>query len=295
MPLCNLNEILPDAVNKKYGILATVLFNFEFAETAVRAAEEKKSPVIVMFSDPLMEKFDYFDFNKLIKPIIFLAMDSSVPVVLHLDHGRNLKNIHHFIKSGLTSVMVSKTNISLEEDIKVTKEVTNIAHSYNVTVEGEVGEMLGEGGLESSEKHKSRNEQIRDGFTKVEDAVKFVEATNVDALSISVGTAHGFFNENPDIDFSLIKKIKDGVKIPLVIHGASGLTTEQYKKVINCGVVKLNYLTGLIEEARKKVLEIVKKSNDFSYIEMNYKVAEAVKEKVKSLIDIFGSAGRIRS
>lgn len=295
MPLCNLNEVLPDAVNKKYGVLATVLFNFEFAEIAVKAAEEKKSPIIVMFSDPLMEKFDYFDFNKLIKPITILARDSSVPVVLHLDHGRNLKNIHYFIKSGITSVMVSKTNISLEEDIKAAKEVTDIAHSFDVTVEGEVGEMLGEGGLESSAKHKSRNDQIRAGFTKVKDAVKFVESTNVDALSISVGTAHGFFNENPDIDLSLIKKIRDAVKIPLVIHGASGLTTEQYKKVIDCGVVKLNYLTGLIEEARKKVLEIVKKSNDFSYIEMNFEVSEAVKNKVKSLMDVFGSAGRIRS
>lgn len=295
MPLCNLNEILPDAVNKKYGVLATVLFNFEFAEIAVKAAEEKKSPIIIMFSDPLMEKFDYFDFNKLIKPIIILAGDSSVPVVLHLDHGRNLKNIHYFIKSGITSVMVSKTNMSLKEDITVAKEVTNIAHSFNVTVEGEVGEMLGEGGLESSEKNKSRNEQIRSGFTKVDDAVKFVESTRVDALSISVGTAHGFFNENPDIDLSLIKKIRDAVKIPLVIHGASGLTTEQYKKVIDCGVAKLNYLTGLIEEARKKVLEVVKKSNDFSYIEMNFEVSEAIKNKVKSLMDIFGSAGRIKS
>ena len=290
MSLCNMNEILHDATDKKYGVLATVLFNFDFADAVIRAAEEKKSPIILMFSDPLLEKYDYLDFKKLIKPIIILAQDSSVPVVLHLDHGKNLKNIINFIKSGLTSVMISKTNISLEEDIKIAKEVTNIAHSINVTVEGEVGEILGEGGLESSVKHISRNEQIRDGFTKVEDAVKFVEETNVDALAISVGTVHGFFNQKPDIDFDLIKKIKDAVKIPLVIHGASGLTIEQYKKAIDSGVVKLNYLTGLIEEAKKKVQEIVRKSYDFSYIEMNYEVSKAVKEKVKNLIDIFGSA-----
>ncbi len=290
MSLCNLNEILPDATNKKYGILATVLINFDFADAVIRAAEEKKSPVILMFSEPLLEKYEYEDFEKLIKPVIVLSKDSDVPVVLHLDHGKNLKNIVHFIKSGLTSVMISKSSISFNEDIKTAKEVTNIAHSMNVTVEGEVGEMLGEGGVESSKKYKSRNEQIRDGFTKVEDAVKFVKETNVDALSISVGTAHGFFNQKPDIDFNLIKKIRDAVNIPLVIHGASGLNIEQYKKAIESGVVKLNYLTGLIEEAKKKVQEIVGKSNDFSYIDMNYEVNKAVKERVKSLIDIFGSA-----
>ena len=290
MSLCNLNEILPDATTKKYGVLATVLFNFDFADAVIRAAEEKKSPIILMFSEPLLEKYDDLNFEKLIKPIKFLAQDSSVSVVLHLDHGRNLKKIINFIKSGLTSVMVSKTLISFEEDIKIAKEVTNIAHSFNVTVEGEVGEMLGEGGVESSKKYKSRNEQIRDGFTRVEDAMKFVKETNVDALSISVGTAHGFFNQKPDIDFDLIKKIKDAVNIPLVMHGASGLTIEQYKKAIGNGVVKLNYLTGLIEEAKKKVQEIVRKNDDFNYIEMNYEVSKAFKEKVKNLIDIFGSA-----
>ena len=288
MSLCNLNEILVDATNKKYGVLATVLFSFDFADSVIRAAEEKKSPIILMFSEPLLEKYGYENFDKLVKPVIILAQNSSIPVVLHLDHGKNLKNIAHFIKSGLTSVMISKTLISFEEDIKIAKEVTNIAHSINVTVEGEVGEMLGEGGLESNKRHKNRNEQIRDGFTKVIDAVRFVKETNVDALSISVGTAHGFFDRKPDIDFDLIKKIKDAVNIPLVIHGASGLTIEQYKKVIDSGVVKLNYLTGLIEEAKKKVQEIVKKSDGFSYIEMNYEVSEAVKEKVKNLIDIFG-------
>lgn len=292
MPLCNLNEILPDAVNKKYAVLATVLINFDFAEAVIRAAEEKNSPVIVMFSEPLMEKFNYFDFNKLIKPIIILAGDSSVPVVLHLDHGKKPGCINYFIKSGLTSVMISKTGKSLEEDIKVAREITNMAHSFNVTVEGEVGEMPGEGGLESSQKYKNKNEKIRDGLTKVEDAVKFVESTGVDALSVSVGTAHGFFSDVPFIDFELIKKLKDAIKIPLVIHGASGLNTGQYKKIIDCGVSKLNYLTGLIEEARKIVLKMVTISNNFSYIEMNYEIGEAVKEKVKNLMDIFGSTNR---
>jgi len=286
--LCNLNEILPDAMDKKYGVLSTVLFNFDFADAVVRAAEEKKSPIILMFSEPLLEKYGYEEFEKLIKPIIVLAKDSSVPVVLHLDHGKNLKNIIHFLKSGLTSVMISKTFKSFEDDIKIAKEVVNIAHSMDATVEGEVGEMLGEGGMESSKKNKSGIKEIKEGFTKVEDAIRFVGETNVDALSIAVGTAHGFFNQKPEIDYELIKKIRDAVNIPLVIHGASGLTTKQYKKVIESGVVKLNYLTGLIEEAKKKVKEIVKNNSDFSYIDLHYELSKAIKEKVKSLIDCIG-------
>ena len=285
MSLCNLNEILPEAVAKGYGVLATVLFNFDFADAVVRAAEEKKSPVILMFSEPLLEKYGYKEFDKLINPVRILVQEARVPVVLHLDHGKNLKNIIHFMKSGLTSVMISQTFRSFEEDIKVAREVTEIAHSMNITVEGEVGKMPGEGGLESSMKNKSSIEQIREGFTKVEEAVKFVEETNVDVLSISVGTAHGFFDKKPELDFDLIRKIKDAVKIPLVIHGASGLENEQYKGAIRNGVVKFNYLTGLIEEAKDKVRKIVENSDDFSYIDLHFEVSRAFIEKVKSLID----------
>jgi fructose-bisphosphate aldolase class II len=283
--LCNLNEILPEAVAKGYGVLATVLFNFDFADAVVRAAEEKKSPVILMFSEPLLEKYGYKEFDKLINPVRILVQEARVPVVLHLDHGKNLKNIIHFMKSGLTSVMISQTFRSFEEDIKVAREVTEIAHSMNITVEGEVGKMPGEGGLESSMKNKSSIEQIREGFTKVEEAVRFVEETNVDVLSISVGTAHGFFDKKPELDFDLIRKIKDAVKIPLVIHGASGLENEQYKGAIRNGVVKFNYLTGLIEEAKDKVRKIVENSDDFSYIDLHFEVSRAFIEKVKSLID----------
>lgn len=285
MSLCNLNEILPEAVAKGYGVLATVLFNFDFADAVVRAAEEKKSPVILMFSEPLLEKYGYKEFDKLINPVRILVQEARVPVVLHLDHGKNLKNIIHFMKSGLTSVMISQTFRSFEEDIKVAREVTEIAHSMNITVEGEVGKMPGEGGLESSMKNKSSIEQIREGFTKVEEAVRFVEETNVDVLSISVGTAHGFFDKKPELDFDLIRKIKDAVKIPLVIHGASGLENEQYKVAIRNGVVKFNYLTGLIEEAKDKVRKIVENSDDFSYIDLHFEVSRAFIEKVKSLID----------
>ena len=285
MSLCNLNEILPEAVAKGYGVLATVLFNFDFADAVVRAAEEKKSPVILMFSEPLLEKYGYKEFDKLINPVRILVQEARVPVVLHLDHGKNLKNIIHFMKSGLTSVMISQTFSSFEEDIKVAREVTEIAHSMDITVEGEVGKMPGEGGLESSMKNKSSIEQIREGFTRVEEAARFVEETNVDVLSISVGTVHGFFDRKPELDFDLIRKIKDAVKIPLVIHGASGLENEQYKGAIRNGVVKFNYLTGLIEEAKDKVRKILENSDDFSYIDLHFEVSRAFIEKVKSLID----------
>lgn len=287
MSLCNLNGILPEAVIKKFGVLATVLFNFDFADAVIRAAEEKRSPVILMFSEPLLEKYGYEEFEKLIKPVKILARDACIPVVLHLDHGKNLKNIIHFMESGLTSVMISQTFRSFEEDIKVAKEVVKIAHSMDITVEGEVGKMPGEGGLESSRKNKSTYEQIREGYTRVEDAARFVEETKVDVLSISAGTAHGFFDKKPELDFELINKIKNAVNIPLVIHGASGLGKEQYRGAIENGVVKFNYLTGLIEEAKKKVQEIVKDRDDFSYIDLHFEVSRAFGEKVKSLIDIF--------
>ena len=116
MSLCNLKKVLAKAQKERYGILATVLFNFDFAEAVLSAAEEKRSPVVLMISEPLQNEYPYFNFNRLIRPIIDMSEDSSVPVVLHLDHGQSYESITKYIDSGLTSVMISGLSC-LEENI----------------------------------------------------------------------------------------------------------------------------------------------------------------------------------
>ena len=132
MSLCNLNQVLYKAQKEKYGVLATVLFNFDFTEAVLNAAEERRSPIILMISEPLQRKCSYFNFKRLILPIRNMAEESSVPVVLHLDHGQNYESIIEYIDSGLTSVMISGSG-DLEKNINKAKEITEIAHKYGVT------------------------------------------------------------------------------------------------------------------------------------------------------------------
>ncbi len=291
MSLCNLNQVLHKAQKEKYGVLATVLFNFDFTEAVLSAAEEKRSPVILMISEPLQRKYNYFNFKRLIGPIRDMAEESSIPVVLHLDHGKNYNSIIRYIDSGLTSVMISGSG-DLEKNINRAKEITEIAHRYGITVEGEVGAIEGEGGLEGKADSESKQEDIEKGYTDLEEAKKFVKNTGVDSLAVSIGTSHGFFRSKPKINFTLISGLAREIEVPLVIHGATGLSVSDYKEIIKRGIVKLNYYTGLITEATEEVKRLLNTRDYISFTGLNYKSMQAVNKKAKWLMDVFGSTGK---
>jgi fructose-bisphosphate aldolase class II len=283
--LINLKEILTDAKTKGYAVFATNAFNFDSAEIIIKAAEEKKSPVILMVSEGL---FKYFNFERLIGPLISMSKEAKIPVSVNLDHGENFKIVMRCIKAGVSSVMYDGSALPVDENITIIKEITKTAHSLGISVEGEVGIV---GGFEGNFKHKERDKK-KEHFTKTEDAIRFVKETNVDALAISVGTVHGIFKGRPEIDFTRISNIRDAIETPLVLHGCSGLSDDDLKKVIKNGVAKINYFTDLIVEATKRAKEIVKSGNDFNYIELNYNVMIAVKDMIKMKMDILGSSGK---
>ncbi|GAJ10763.1 unnamed protein product, partial [marine sediment metagenome] len=254
-------------------------------------AEEKRSPVILMISEPLQRKYSYFNFKRLIGPIRDMAEESSVPVVLHLDHGKNYESIIEYIDSGLTSIMISGSG-DLEKNINRAKEITEIAHKYGVTVEGEAGAIEGEGGLEGKAESKSKQEDIEKSYTGLEEGKKFVNNTGVDSLAVSIGTSHGFFKSKPKINFTLISELAREIEVPLVIHGATGLSVNDYKEIIKRGIVKLNYYTGLITEATEEVKRLLNTRDYISFTELNYKSMQAVNKKAKWLMDVFGSASK---
>ncbi|MCX6383514.1 MAG: class II fructose-bisphosphate aldolase [Actinobacteria bacterium] len=312
MALISLKEILSDAKQKKYGVFATNAFSFEMAEVIVEAAEEKNSPVILMMAEDL---FKFLNPERTASAIISMIKDAKVPVVFHLDHGNNFDVAMKCIRWGLSSIMFDGSNLPLKENIKIVKELKRISIPSNISVEAEVGYV---GGLEAREKTEGQegidtndytkvedavrfvNETDVDAlavidtndYTKVEDAVRFVNETGVDALAVAVGTIHGVFRFKPNLDFDRIKEIKDAVETPLVLHGSSGLSDEDFKKAISCGITKINYFTGLVTEAGKKAKEIACGKNDFTYMMLNKSVMEAVKEKIKKKMDLFGSTGK---
>jgi fructose-bisphosphate aldolase class II len=276
MALVSLKEILSDAKQKKYGVFAT--FSFEMAEVIVKAAQENNSPVILMMAEDL---FKFLNPETSISAIISMIKDTKVPVVLHLDHGNNFNVAMKCIRWGFSSIMFDGSNLPLTENIKIVKELKTISAPLNISVEAEVGYV---GGLEAREKTKSHENINTDDYTKVEDAIRFVNETKVDALAIAVGTIHGIFRSKPNLDFDRIREIRDAIDTPLVLHGSSGLADEDFKKAISYGITKINYFTGLVTEANKKAREIAGENNDFTYMMLNKSVMEAVKEKIKKKI-----------
>jgi fructose-bisphosphate aldolase class II len=283
--LINLKDLLADAKRKEYGVMATVAFNFDSAEAVIEAAEEKTSPVILMASEAL---FKYFNFEKLIEPMIEMAKEATVPVTISLDHGKNENLIMRCIETGFPSVMFDGSTLPLDENIRTVKEITKKAHPLGISVEGEVGVVAG---LEGDVAPKDMDPGI-DHLTRPEDAVRFVKETDVDALAISVGTVHGLFAGKFDIDFERLLKIRDAIETPLVLHGCSGLSDRDFKKIIKCGVTKINYYANLLLEATDKAKEIANSGEDFNYMDLNYRVMQVFKNAVKIKMDVFGSSGK---
>ena len=285
MTLVNLNSILRKAKEERYAIIATIAFNFDYVETIIKAAEEKNSPIILQIGEGV---FESFNFDKLAGPMITLAKEAKIPVVVHLDHGKNIKIIMECIRKGFTSVMFDGSELTLNENIRIVKNITSLAHTLDITVEGEVGIV---GGLEGSF-HSDTKESEPDHYTQLKDALKFVEETNVDALAIAVGTVHGVYKSTPKIDFDRILKIKESINTPLVLHGGSGLSDNDFKKVIKNGINKINYVTNLLINAIDKAREFLKSGNCLNYMELNRVAMTEIKESIKVKMDLFGSSGK---
>jgi fructose-bisphosphate aldolase class II len=284
MALYDLKEILSDAKNKKYAVIATVAFNFDSAEAIIKAAEEKRSPVVLLLGEGILK---YFNFDRLISPVISMAEQSEATVVIHLDHCSNYKFILKCIEAGFSSVMFDGSDLPLDVNIRKTREISKISHDSGVSIEGEVGLVKGLEGRDSSDR-----DILTEDYTKVEDAVRFVEETKVDALAIAVGTIHGIFKDKPKIDLNRISEIRDAIEAPLVLHGGSGLTDKIFKEAIRRGITKINYFTDILLEARNKIEQVIKDGTDINFMELNYVSMMAIKDKIKEKMDVFGSSGK---
>ncbi|MFC2159193.1 ketose-bisphosphate aldolase [Actinomycetota bacterium] len=285
MSLISLKELLNDSKQRKYGVFATNAFTFEMAEIIVQAAEERKSPIILMMAEDL---FPFLDPRLIGSSILKMIENSKVPIVFHLDHGNTFDIVLKSMEYGFNSVMYDGSNLPLDKNIRAIKELKKKAESLQISVEGEVGLVKG---LESKVQNIDEQKISANDFTKIEDAVKFVSETNVDALAVAVGTIHGKFRFNPQIDFERIKKLKDALEVPLVLHGSSGLSDDDFRKVIKNGITKINYFTGLVDIATKETKRIVLKK-DFSYLHLNNKVMKSIKKEIMRMLDVFESTGK---
>lgn len=283
--LVNLNDILISARNNKYAVGLFNTVNFEMARGVLAAAEALKSPVIIGTAEILLP---YGPLEELSEYLIPMAKKVKVPVVVHYDHGLTFEKCMEALKLGFTSIMYDCSTDTYEENVRKVKELTAVAHCFGATVEGELGHV---GDNEGSAEGESLIEDPSLFYTDPTQAKDYVEHTNIDALAIAVGTAHGAYKMKPKLDFERIATIRNSVNIPLVLHGGSGLSDEDFRRSIEEGISKINIFTDINLAAANAVKTAFVDGKNCMTDIIPYQVA-AIKEATEAKMKLFGSHNR---
>jgi len=212
--------------------------------------------------------------------------NTDIPVALHLDHGSSFEKAMECIRRGYSSVMIDGSKYPFEENIAMTKKVVEAAHSVGVSVEAELGKL---GGTEDDHTVEEREAT----FTDPDEAVEFVERTGIDALAVAIGTAHGVYKGEPNLDFKRLETINNKIDIPLVLHGASGVPDSDVRKAVSFGINKVNVNTAFQQAFTSKVKELFAEDPEL-YDPRKYcgPGRDAIKERVKEKIDVLGSKNK---
>ena len=281
MEFVSLSEILKPAMEKRYAVGAFNIWNAETVQAIVEAAEEEASPVIFITGPMEIPLLKMEPFLQVIKASVKKA---NIPISLHLDHYTDPDFVLQCIHAGFPSVMIDASKLSFEENIRVTSRVVQEAHKKGVSVEGELGR-VGKVGLTMEDGDK---ETISTDPSK---CVEFVERTKVDALAINIGNAHGMYKEAPRLDFELLKKVADLVRVPLVLHGGSSTPVADLKKAVSLGIRKVNVATEMHVAFSDVVYKELKAGNGFIWVSDSLmRVKEAQKAVVRRWIQNLGSS-----
>ena len=283
MPLVSMNEFLPKAKANKFAVGQFNMNNLEFAQAIVDAAIEEKSPFIYGVSEGALK---YMGIEFTVALAEAAAKKSGLPIALHLDHGSSFEVAMKCIRAGFSSVMFDGSHYSLEENIRLTKEVVRAAREMGVSVEGELGTIGGvEDDISVDEEHAS--------LAKPEEAIRFYEETGVDCLAIAVGTAHGMYKGEVKIQYDIIKEVTAAIPVPVVLHGGSGVPDEAIRKSIEAGVGKINVNTENQVAATNAIRKVLA-SNDTVYDPRKYltPARDAMVAVVREKIRLFGSSNQ---
>ena len=276
--LVNLNDVLKDAQKRHYAVGLFNTIDTDMLEAVISAAEEMKSPVIVGTAEVLLP---YGELKLIAPAIVEAAKRATVPVVVHYDHGLTFERCMEALKLGFSSVMFDGSAGDSDKNIADTREVVRIAHAMGATVEGEIGH-VGEAA--------NCDNATSDRYTTVKEAKDFLAATGVDALAIAIGTAHGAYKAKPCLDIERLKEIRTNVDTPLVLHGGSGLSDDDFMNTIKEGIAKVNIFTDLCVAGENAIKKAV--FENIGYLEMRNRKVSAIRSAVKEKIILFGSENK---
>lgn len=279
--LVNMNDVLLPAKEKGYGVGFFNAVNVEMARAVIETAEELNAPVMVGTAEVLLPAMEM---ERVAEYLIPMAQKAKVPVCVHYDHGLTKERCKQAIELGFTSIMYDCSMDDYETNIARLKEMTDVCHALNITVEGElghVGDNAGAGKLENPS----------DYFTDPDTALDFVRRTGVDSLAVAVGNAHGDYAFPPKLDFERIRRISQMTDLPLVLHGGSGLSNDDFKQAVSCGICKVNIFTD-IDKAGKAGIEKGLAAGAKTMMGLIPYEIEAMKEVIREKITLFGSLDR---
>jgi fructose-bisphosphate aldolase class II len=285
---------MKDAEEKGYAVGAFNAVTYQSLAAAIEAAEELGVGIILNHAEA---HFPIISLEEIGPVMVDFAKRAKVPVVVNLDHGTTVETCIKAIQLGFNSIMIDASADDYETNVKNTALVTRLAHSVNVEVEAELGHVfLSEIGLSTTvgesldNLEDYTNADTENLYTDPDLAKDFVERTGVDALAIAFGTAHGVYKKKPVLDLDRIKLIKEKVDIPLVMHGGSGLTKEEFQTAIKNGIRKINYYTYMaIEGARavKEYIENIEDGKTLFFHDISVIAKNAMKEDIKKAIKMF--------
>lgn len=280
--IVNMNEVLLPAKEKKYAVGLFNAVNVELTKGIIAAAEATRSPVIIGTAEVL---FPYGPLEEVSYYLIPMAKKANVPVVVHLDHGLQKESCLKALELGFSSIMYDCSTDPYEVNVEKVREMAEIAHSYGATIEGELG-------------HVGNNPDSAEGdadptsfFTDPALAKDYVERTGVDALAISVGNAHGAYKLPPKLDFERIRTIASEVKVPLVLHGGSGLTDDDFRRAIHDGISKVNIFTDINVAAAEAAVREFNSGKGKGLTDLILPAVDAIKQECEKKMTLFSSCG----
>ena len=277
-------SILQNARNGRYAVGAFNCLSLEHVMGAIQAAEELRSPIILQLAEV---QFPCAPIELMAPVYLEAAKRASVPVAVHLDHGQSLETCVKAIQLGFNSVMFDGAELSFEENVRQTAEIVRIAHAAGVDVEAELGR-VGDTGFGG----EGTGEATPDVFTDVEESAEFIRRTGVEALAIAIGNLHGRYVATPTLNIVRLKEIASRNELPLVLHGGSGTSEEDFKACIHNGICKINVATALQMAVTDAVRKYLSENEAAGYIDTKSVIVEATKESVKQHILLFESNGK---
>ncbi len=276
--LVNLNQVLKKAQEDRYAVGLFNTTDTDMLEAAIGAAEELRSPIIIGTAEVLLP---YGELKLIAPSVVEAAKRATVPVVVHYDHGLTFERCMEALQLGFSSVMFDGSAKPYEQNLEETKEIVKIAHAMGATVEGEIGH-VGEAANEDN--------LLTDMYTTPDEAESYLNATGVDALAIAIGSAHGVYKTKPMLNIPRLCEIRKRVDVPLVLHGGSGLSDDDFRNTIRNGIAKVNIFTDLCLAGSSAMKEA--SDNNISYLDARNLKVNAIKEAVKKKMILFGSDRR---